>query len=63
MDKKEAIEHFCCLASRVAGHFKNAKESDCFCGLNKMAGDNPRIHEDIIFFIEKAVQEKLDKLS
>jgi hypothetical protein len=62
MTKEEVIKRMCQLITQVGSSqkFQSLFSHDCICGENKIAGNNPRVDIEIIQFIEKAVQEKLN---
>jgi len=58
MTKKEVIERFCALAGKVGiAAFDNTKASDCFCDERNLF----QFDDEVIEFIEAAVEEKLAK--
>ncbi len=61
MTAKAAQERLCALTSKVGDHFKNQFASDCFCGKVECFGLR-RTDEEIIAFIEKAVESAIKKM-
>jgi hypothetical protein len=60
MKKQQVVACFCELASSVGNKvFKNKCAHDCFCGLNPLGNSGYSFDEDIIKYIEDAVNEKI----
>jgi hypothetical protein len=57
MTKQQVIEQFCRLSTEVGEHFHHHHAHDCFC----MERRNFAFSEEILNFIVRAVQEKIDK--
>jgi len=66
MTRQQVIERYCLLSKKVATDvFRFTVPADCFCGDNKFAAENPAYYqysEDVIRFIEDAVNEKLNNV-
>jgi hypothetical protein len=61
MTKEQTIERFCKLSEQVASSqkFNWMHPADCFC-TNRCNGFNFQFSEEIMYFIEKAVQKELN---
>ncbi len=62
MDKNQILARLCKLASDVNKEvFKHNKASDCFCG--EKPTNNFQFEDDILLFIERAVQKEINYLT
>lgn len=60
MTKQQVLERFCNLAKKtMEKHFRYAKAADCFCGDNPNGMVNFQFDEEVMEFIEKAVDKAL----
>lgn len=70
MNQREVIARFCNLSSKVAEYHGWKHAADCFCGAKETSSDqilkqafpndmDYRFAEEIMEFIEQAVQEKM----
>ena len=61
LDKQQIISRLCALATKVGEDaFNNLKAHDCFCG-DKFSNDF-RFEEEVLRYIESAVNHKLSKI-
>jgi len=61
-NKEDVIERLCLLASKVGkDEFKHEISHDCFCGVNKYDVSTFRFEDEVIQFIENAVNKELSK--
>ena len=63
LNKKEVTERLCKLVTKVGSEqFKSEFSHDCFCGESLINNNsNTFVNDVIIEFIEKAVEEKMEK--
>jgi hypothetical protein len=64
MKKQEVIERLCILVSKVGEEvFEDGLAHDCFCGVNMFSlnEDSIVVSEEIIQFIETAVEQHIKK--
>jgi len=63
MDKNTVLKRLCAVATQVGAEvFKEQRAHDCFCGTNPGVTDaNFSFEEEVLDFIETAVQEKQER--
>lgn len=59
MDKQEVLTKLCMIANKVMDHFEYQYSADCFCGSNTLCGHSFRFDEEILKFIEAAVDKQI----
>lgn len=63
MTKKQTIEAFCALASKVSGEvFNGGVPSDCFC-TGPLIDQSFSMSDELIKFIFDAVTEKIERMT
>lgn len=64
MTKQEVLERLCALSTRVGRHLDHEYSHDCFCGAGRKDFVNGfRFDEQILAFIEAAVNDRIGKAS
>lgn len=68
MNREFVTARLCALVSEVGEKvFQSRHETDCFCRIASMTpmtphGNDPRVHEDVMKFIENAVRDAIKKM-
>ncbi len=59
--KEETIERLCKLVTKIGEHFEHRYAHDCFCHEADPNWDDFRCDDEVLDFIEEAVNEKLEE--
>jgi len=60
LSKQQVIEELCTLATRVGSEeFGHTLPHDCFCGENSFIDGDFQFDSEVLEFIEKCVEERL----
>ncbi len=59
--KEETIERLCKIVTKVGEHFEHTYAHDCFCHEADPNWDDFRCDDEVLDFIEEAVNEKLEE--